>query len=104
MSGRSRPEALPPTLAKYVESAEAALAVPFKGITADGMVVPGLFPLTAATCCASTTPRSTTAVPPTATPESSRGRAPRAAARDGVGLSARYSDRWDGEPTNRGGT
>jgi hypothetical protein len=31
---------------RYLEMAQAAIAEPFKGITADGHVVPGLFPLT----------------------------------------------------------
>jgi hypothetical protein len=47
MSARSRPSALPPILARYVESAEASLAAPFKGLTADGTVAHGLFPIQA---------------------------------------------------------
>ena len=45
MSGRERPPELPPPLVRYVETAQASLAEPFKGITADGTIVPGLFPL-----------------------------------------------------------
>ncbi len=47
MSARSRAATLLPNLAKYVESAEASLAAPFKGVTADGTIVPGLFPIQA---------------------------------------------------------
>src|SRR5262245_31991404 len=45
VSGRARAVELPPGLQKYLQSAEAALAEPFVGITADGSVVPGLFSL-----------------------------------------------------------
>jgi len=45
VSGRARAAQLPPGLQKYLESAEASLAEPFKGVTADGRVVPGLFAL-----------------------------------------------------------
>ena len=47
MSGREHPGQLPPPLARYVETAEAALGEPFQGITADGTITPGLFPLRA---------------------------------------------------------
>src|SRR5262247_2901137 len=43
VSPRTRAAQLPPGLEKYLQSAEAALAAPFKGITTDGRVVPGLF-------------------------------------------------------------
>jgi hypothetical protein len=43
VSGRARAAPLPPGLQKYLESAEASLAEPFKGITTDGRVVPGLY-------------------------------------------------------------
>ena len=43
VSGRARAAELPPGLQKYLQTAEAALAQPFKGVTADGRVVPGLF-------------------------------------------------------------
>ena len=36
---------LPPGLQKYLQTAEASLAEPFKGVTTDGRVVPGLFEL-----------------------------------------------------------
>ena len=45
MSARARPAELSPNLQRYVETAEAALAEPFRGVTADGAVVPGLFPV-----------------------------------------------------------
>ena len=45
VSARARPAELPPQLQKYVETGEALLAEPFKGITAGGSVAPGLFPL-----------------------------------------------------------
>ena len=45
VSARARPAELPPPLQKYVETGEALLAEPFKGITAGGSVAPGLFPL-----------------------------------------------------------
>src|SRR5262245_52806800 len=45
VSARARAAELPAGLVKYLESAEAALAEPFKGVTADGRVVPGLYPI-----------------------------------------------------------
>ena len=45
VSARGRPAELPPQLQKYVETGEALIAEPFKGIVADGSVAPGLFPL-----------------------------------------------------------
>jgi hypothetical protein len=45
VSARARQTELPPPLQKYVETGEALLAEPFKGITAGGSVAPGLFPL-----------------------------------------------------------
>ncbi len=45
VSGRARAAELPPGLQKYLQTAEASLAEPFKGITTDGRVVPGLFQL-----------------------------------------------------------
>ena len=42
---RARAAQLPPPLQRYLETAEAALAEPFTGVTADGAVVPGLFPI-----------------------------------------------------------
>ena len=45
VSARSRAPQLPPGLEKYLENAHAALAEPFKGVTTDGRVVPGLFPI-----------------------------------------------------------
>src|SRR5262245_43488268 len=44
-SGRRIPDPLPEGLQRYRDNAEAAVAVPFKGITADGSPVPGLFPI-----------------------------------------------------------
>ncbi len=43
VSARALPAQLPPGLVKYLETAHAALAEPFKGVTADGLVVPDLF-------------------------------------------------------------
>jgi len=45
VSARARPAELPPQLQKYVETGEALIAEPFKGIIAGGSVAPGLFPL-----------------------------------------------------------
>ena len=45
VSGRARAGELPPGLQKYLQTAEASLAEPFKGVTTDGRVVPGLFQL-----------------------------------------------------------
>ena len=45
VSGRARAAELPPGLQKYLQTAEASLAEPFKGVTTDGRVVPGLFQL-----------------------------------------------------------
>jgi Protein of unknown function (DUF3500) len=45
VSARARQTELPPQLPKYVETGEALLAEPFKGITAGGPVAPGLFPI-----------------------------------------------------------
>ena len=45
VSARARQAELPPPLQKYVETGEALIAEPFKGITAGGSVAPGLFPL-----------------------------------------------------------
>jgi Protein of unknown function (DUF3500) len=42
-SGRRVPDPLPEGLQRYRDNAEAAVAVPFKGITADGSPVSGLF-------------------------------------------------------------
>src|SRR5581483_10806072 len=39
-----RPQRRPPN-PRYLEMAEAALAKPFRGVTAGGSVAPGLFPL-----------------------------------------------------------
>ncbi len=44
-SARALPAVLPEFLRNYIAQAEAALAEPFKGITTDGTVVPGLFPI-----------------------------------------------------------
>ena len=46
-SGRSLPPVLPEFIKNYMQMAEASVAEPFKGITTDGQVVPGLFPLLA---------------------------------------------------------
>ena len=43
VSGRARAAALPPGLERYLETANASLAEPFKGVTTDGHPVPGLF-------------------------------------------------------------
>src|SRR5215813_3252012 len=45
VSARTRQTDLPPQLQKYVETGDALVAEPFKGITASGSVAPGLFPL-----------------------------------------------------------
>lgn len=47
MSARARPAELSANLQRYVETGEALLAAPFKGITADGTIAPGLFALEA---------------------------------------------------------
>jgi hypothetical protein len=47
VSGRSRAGELPPPLQRYAETGEALIAEPFRGITADGVVTPDLFPLQA---------------------------------------------------------
>ena len=39
VSGRGRAADLPPGLQKYLQTAEASLAEPFKGVTTDGRVV-----------------------------------------------------------------
>jgi hypothetical protein len=44
-SGRRVPDPLPEGLQRYRDNAEAAVAVPFKGITTDGSPVAGLFPI-----------------------------------------------------------
>src|SRR5262249_15513641 len=44
VSARVRPQELPPQLQKYVETGDALIAEPFRGIT-GGAVPPGLFPL-----------------------------------------------------------
>ena len=43
VSARRRPGSLPPGLEQYLKTGDALLAEPFKGVTADGRVVPGLF-------------------------------------------------------------
>ena len=43
VSARSRQAELPPGLQKYLETGESLVAEPFRGITADGHVVPQLF-------------------------------------------------------------
>jgi hypothetical protein len=45
VSARVTPEKLPETLQRYLGNAQAALAEPFKGITADGQPIRGLFPI-----------------------------------------------------------
>jgi hypothetical protein len=45
VSARSRPAELPPRLQEYVATGDALVAEPFKGITADGTVIPTLFSL-----------------------------------------------------------
>jgi len=45
MSGRARPAELSPNLQRYAATGEALVAEPFRGITADGVAVPDLFPL-----------------------------------------------------------
>jgi Protein of unknown function (DUF3500) len=45
VSGRARAAELPPNLQRYADTGEALVGEPFRGITADGTVVPGLFPL-----------------------------------------------------------
>jgi hypothetical protein len=45
VSARVTPEKLPETLQRYLGNAQAALAEPFTGITADGQPIRGLFPI-----------------------------------------------------------
>jgi len=45
VSARARPAELPPNLQRYADTGEALIAEPFRGITADGRVVPRLFPI-----------------------------------------------------------
>ena len=45
VSARARPAELPPNLQTYADTGEALIAEPFRGITADGRVVPRLFPI-----------------------------------------------------------
>jgi hypothetical protein len=45
VSARARAAELPPGLERYLQTAGASLAEPFKGITTNGHVVPGLFPI-----------------------------------------------------------
>jgi hypothetical protein len=47
VSARARAAELPPGLERYLQTAGASLAEPFKGITTNGRVVPGLFPIQA---------------------------------------------------------
>lgn len=45
MSGRARPAELSPNLQRYADTGETLVAEPFRGVTAGGAVVPGLYPL-----------------------------------------------------------
>jgi hypothetical protein len=45
MSARARPAELPPRLQEYIANGDALVAEPFRGITADGTVIPRLFSL-----------------------------------------------------------
>jgi Protein of unknown function (DUF3500) len=45
VSARARPTELPRNLQRYADTGEALIAEPFRGITADGRVVPRLFPI-----------------------------------------------------------
>lgn len=45
VSARARAVELPPGLERYLQTAGASLAEPFKGITTNGQVLPGLFPI-----------------------------------------------------------
>ena len=45
VSARATPEKLPETMQRYLANAQASLAEPFKGISADGRPVRGLFPI-----------------------------------------------------------
>jgi hypothetical protein len=45
VSARARPAELPSQLQKYVETGEALIAEPFRGITTGGPPAPGLFPI-----------------------------------------------------------
>jgi hypothetical protein len=47
VSGRVRPAVLPPNLQRYADTGEALVAEPFRGVTADGRLEPGLFSLEA---------------------------------------------------------
>jgi hypothetical protein len=47
VSARARPSPLPPNLQTYADTGEALVAEPFRGITTDGALVPGLFPVRA---------------------------------------------------------
>jgi hypothetical protein len=47
VSARALSPVLPDTLRKHLEAAETALAEPFKGISVDGRIRPGLFPVAA---------------------------------------------------------
>src|SRR5713101_1942444 len=44
-SGRALPSPLPDSLVSYIQAAEASIGEGFKGITTDGRIVPGLFPI-----------------------------------------------------------
>src|SRR5947209_6540126 len=46
-SGRALPAPLPEFVQNYIRNGEAASTAPFTGITTDGTLVPGLFPLQA---------------------------------------------------------
>ena len=45
VSARATPEKLPERLQQYLADGEASVAQPFKGISADGRPVRGLFPI-----------------------------------------------------------
>jgi hypothetical protein len=45
VSARARPTELPRNLQRYADTGEALIAEPFRGSTADGRVVPRLFPI-----------------------------------------------------------
>ena len=45
LSARRLPPSLPPLLSNLVEVGDAAVREPYVGITTDGMITPGLFPL-----------------------------------------------------------
>src|SRR5262245_46303023 len=44
-SGRALPSPLPDTLVSYIQGADASIGEGFRGVTTDGQVVPGLFPI-----------------------------------------------------------